>query len=177
MIYDMEEENIMTEESSITARLNKVINSIAHDGTINVSDCEYDEIRNFMYLWNLFEHAFFKSGSKYQLPNDLKQNNLKIDQIVTDETFKYFQNRYRNAIKLKNLRLPLENERQVQNALTKASISADEIRQTIISIIYRYRCNLFHGSKEIASLWKQKDNFIHANKYLLACLEAKLNIN
>lgn len=171
------EEETMTQQASITDRLNKVINHIAHDGTINISDCKYDEIRNFMYLWNLFEKEFFKSGSKYQLPNALKQNNLSIDQIVIDETFKHFQDRYQDTIKLKKLRLSPENEKQVYDTLTKAYISADERRQTIITIIYRYRCNLFHGSKEIASLWNQEDNFTHANQFMLACLEAKLNIN
>ena len=41
-------------------------------------------------------------------------------------------------------------------------------------IIYRYRNNLFHGEKAIASLPMQKDNFINANKFLIAGLLQKL---
>jgi hypothetical protein len=175
MIEDMEEENIITEQSSITARLNKVINSIAHDGTINISDCEYDEIRNFMYLWNLFENKFFNKNYDYTLPDDFKH--LAIDQRVIEDTLNYFKSRYKDDTTFRKLHLRVnDNSEQVRDVFNEVRISAEDKLQVINTVIYRYRCNLFHGTKEIQLLWKQKDNFINANKYMLACLEAKLNI-
>ena len=60
----------------------------------------------------------------------------------------------------------------IQRVLLGLTNNSCDIIKAIIMIIYRYRNNLFHGEKAIASLPIQKDNFIYANKFLIACLEA-----
>lgn len=171
---DMEEENTMTQPASITERLNKVISKIFCD-SIDVSAPEYEEVRNFMYLWNLFENKFFNKSYDYTLPDDFKH--LIVDQRVIEDTLNYFKSRYKNDTKFKKLHLRGNDKpEQVRDVLNEIRIGTEDKLQVINTVIYRYRCNLFHGAKEIQSLWKQKDNFIHANKYMLACLEAKLGI-
>lgn len=169
----MEEEDTMTQPASITGRLNKVINRISY-GSIDVSAPEYDEVRNFMYLWNLFEKEFF------QMNYGQHKGNVKSIQTNSEtlSTLAYFQGVYANnqtrfnGLGFKNV----QKTTFITNVLSGAISDEASIMQAVIEIIYRYRCNLFHGSKEIASLWKQKDNFIHANQFILTCLEAKLNI-
>lgn len=175
MIDYMEEENTMTQPASITERLNKMINHIANSGSIDISTPDYDEIRNFLYLWNLFEKEFFQTNyAQYKGNAKSIQTNSE-----TLSTLAYFQGVYANnqtrfnGLGFKNV----QNITFITNVLSGVISDEASITKAIIEIIYRYRCNLFHGSKEIASLWKQKDNFIQANKYMLACLEAKLNIN
>lgn len=175
MIDYMEEENTMTQPASITERLNKMINHIANSGSIDISTPDYDEIRNFLYLWNLFEKEFFQTNYAQH------KGNAKSIQTNSEtlSTLAYFQGVYANnqtrfnGLGFKNV----QNITFITNVLSGVISDEASITKAIIEIIYRYRCNLFHGSKEIASLWKQKDNFIQANKYMLACLEAKLNIN
>ncbi len=50
------------------------------------------------------------------------------------------------------------------------------IIKALILIIYRYRNNLFHGEKEIASLPNQQENFDYANNFLMTCLEENPSI-
>lgn len=175
MIDYIEEENTMTQPASITGRLNKMINHIANSGSIDISTPDYDEIRNFLYLWNLFEKEFFQTNYAQH------KGNAKSIQTNSEtlSTLAYFQGVYANnqtrfnGLGFKNV----QNITFITNVLSGVISDEASITKAIIEIIYRYRCNLFHGSKEIASLWKQKDNFIQANKYMLACLETKLNIN
>ena len=165
----------MTQPASITGRLNKMINHIANSGSIDISTPDYDEIRNFLYLWNLFEKEFFQTNYAQH------KGNAKSIQTNSEtlSTLAYFQGVYANnqtrfnGLGFKNV----QNITFITNVLSGVISDEASITKAIIEIIYRYRCNLFHGSKEIASLWKQKDNFIQANKYMLACLETKLNIN
>lgn len=73
------------------------------------------------------------------------------------------------------MRLRLRNNddtTSIQRVLLGLTNNSCDIIKAIIMIIYRYRNNLFHGEKAIASLPMQKDNFINANKFLIACLEA-----
>lgn len=160
--------------ASITDRLNKVINHIACDGSIDISAPDYNEIRNFLYLWNLFEREFFQKdyGRHKENIKSMQTNHETLPTLV------YFQKVYANnqtrfnGLNFKNT----QNKTFIENVLSGAISDEASITEAIIEIIYRYRCNLFHGTKEIQSLWKQKDNFIQANKYMLACLEAKLGI-
>lgn len=174
MIDDMEEENAMTQPASITDRLNKTINHIANSGSIDISTPDYDEIRNFLYLWNLFEKEFFQTNYAQH------KGNAKSIQTNSEtlSTLAYFQGIYANnqtrfnGLNFRNF----QHSTFITNVLSGVISDESSITKAVIAIIYRYRCNLFHGTKEIQSLWKQKDNFIHANKYMLACLEAKLGI-
>lgn len=173
MVDDMAEEDTMTQPTSITERLNKAINSISY-GSIDVSAPEYDEVRNFMYLWNLFEGEFFQTNY------GIHKNKVKSIQTnsETHPTLVYFQKVYANNQTRFN-GLNIKNNQQktfIANVLSGVICDEASITKAVIEIIYRYRCNLFHGSKEIASLWSQKDNFIQSNQFILACLEAKLNI-
>lgn len=173
IIEDMEEEDTMTQPASITERLNKVINRISY-GSIDVSAPEYDEVRNFMYLWNLFEKEFFQRNYARHT------GNVKSIQTNSEtlSTLAYFQGVYaNNQTRFNGLNFRDTQHRTfITNVLSGAISDEASITKAVIEIIYRYRCNLFHGSKEIASLWSQKDNFIHSNQFILACLEAKLNI-
>lgn len=161
--------------ASITDRLNNLINKIANSGSIDIADSDYDEIRNFLYLWNLFEDKLFQRNYDYTLPDDFKQ--LTIDPKVIEDTLSYFKSRYKDNAKFNNLHLHrCDNPAQVSDVINEIKTSVEDKLQVINTIIYRYRCNLFHGTKEIQSLWAQKDNFIHANQFMLACLEAKFDI-
>ena len=96
---------------------------------------------------------------------------------IFNQTLQYLQRRYitNGSTNERFMRLRLRNNddtTSIQRVLLGLTNNSCDIIKAIIMIIYRYRNNLFHGEKAIASLPMQKDNFINANKFLIACLEA-----
>ncbi len=150
----------------------KWINNYLHIS--NIDSEEYVEVRNFMMLWNLFEARLFSCDFG---KNKSNINNIHLEPNLVSETLQYLQCRYTTKGSTNNLFSGLhlrnnDNPVLVQKVLLGERNNSFDIMTTIITIIYRYRNNLFHGEKKIATLPMQKDNFIYANKFLIACLEA-----
>lgn len=148
---------------------------------LNVSSIdtpEYEELKNFAILWNLFENVIF--GTSYK-SKDITQklSLLQIDQTIVDQTYSYMKKRYtangclnKTLYDSLKLRPKADMPQLVKNVLlTKSNVTQDEIIIAITIIIYRYRCNLFHGSKPMQSISSQKDNLICANDFLIAWIK------
>lgn len=155
----------------ISSEISQWINDYLH---VSLDTEEYVEVRNFMILWNLFEARLFKHDFRKYKSNI---QNIHLASDLIDTTLQYLQNRYitngSTNEQFKRLRLRSNNDSpSIQRVLLGLTNNSNDTIKTIITIIYRYRNNLFHGEKTIASLPRQKDNFVHANKFLIACLEA-----
>ncbi len=141
----------------------------------NIDSEEFVEVRNFMMLWNLFEARLFDcdfGGNKSNI------DNIHLSSDIISVTLQYLQKRYTTKGATNSLFTGLhlrsnDNPTLVQKVLLGETDNSCDIVKAIVLIIYRYRNNLYHGNKEIASLPMQKDNFIYANRFLIACLEAK----
>ena len=125
-------------------------------------------------LWNLFEAKWFKCNFGR---NKRNIQNIHLTSDIFNQTLQYLQRRYitNGSTNERFMRLRLRNNddtTSIQRVLLGLTNNSCDIIKAIIMIIYRYRNNLFHGEKAIASLPMQKDNFINANKFLIACLEA-----
>lgn len=140
---------------------------------ISIDTEEYVEVRNFLILWNIFEAKWFKCNFGRNKSNI---QNIHLASDIVNQTLQYLQRRYitngSTNERFMKLRLRNNDMTSVQCVLLGRSNYSCDIIKAIIMIIYRYRNNLFHGEKAIASLPIQKDNFIYANKFLIACLEA-----
>ena len=150
----------MENKSKNASEISQWIDNYLH---ISIDTEEYVEVRNFLILWNIFEAKWFKCN--------FGRNKSNI------QTLQYLQRRYikNGSTNERFMRLRLRNNddtTSVQRVLLGLTNNSCDIIKAIIMIIYRYRNNLFHGEKAIASLPIQKDNFIYANKFLIACLEA-----
>lgn len=127
-----------------------------------------------LILWNLFEAKWFKCNFGR---NKRNIQNIHLTSDIFNQTLQYLQRRYitNGSTNERFMRLRLRNNddtTSIQRVLLGLTNNSCDIIKAIIMIIYRYRNNLFHGEKAIASLPMQKDNFINANKFLIACLEA-----
>ncbi len=157
---------------TISERLNKFLH------VENIDDGRYTEFLHFMILWNLFEARLCKKNfSKKNIPD------VQISPEVIESTLQYFQGRYTESNCLNYRFLYLENNRESKKdrELIEKVLLGEEKDQTAIIkalklIIYRYRNNLFHGEKEIASLPNQQENFDYANNFLMTCLEENPSI-
>lgn len=141
-----------------------------------------DEIRSvtqFSLLWNLFEaqvcnhsgsvHCFRRKADEWE-----KAGLLAL--AVWEPYLKYFQRRYienegTNEI-FAGLHLrPKDNPDLVAAVLKGENTDIAGIITALLTIVYRYRSNLFHGLKWIYGLHGQADNFNTANQVLARALE------
>ena len=70
-----------------TERLNAILNS--HYGISNISNSTYEEVGNFLFLWNMFEREFFATHYRHKIPKHF--SSLKIEQSTIDEILDYFK--------------------------------------------------------------------------------------
>ena len=156
-------------QSETTLRLNKYLNT-------DIGAPMYEEARNFLFIWNLFESKFFPTRNSINYTT-VTTTALSVDEELINATIAYFQSKYLtenntngsfNGLKLAN-----KQKRFVSSVLLGCSAKADKIAATIF-IIYRYRNNLFHGTKRILDIPNQTDIFRYANRFMLSCLESNI---
>lgn len=137
---------------------------------------QLNEIQNFTLLWNIFENLIF--GTRFsvsQIEEKIKKINL--DQAVINETFEYCKNRYihDNETNEKFEHLYLRNndnpEFVKQTFLADNPTNINKVK-VVITIVSRFRNNLFHGIKDFKKLHLQKVNFEMANKLLQSILNS-----
>lgn len=133
-----------------------------------------DLIKEFVFLWSFFEFQFLNCKAK---PNSIVvvANNLigrnKIVKLDYEYCLTYFKKRYFkngnftehfNGLNLRS------NDKQViiESVLSGESDQPKDELAAVLSIILRYRNNLFHGEKWSYNLNGQSDNFRHANEVL-----------
>lgn len=154
------------------------------DNAADLKVAGIDRVRNFVFLWNMFEN--FGCGKNADL--------LKIKELVglldsyiplkEDELIPfvaYFSERYFNpngdkTFSLAGLKFRKNKSDQdalisVEAVLTLKEDAPVKILEALLFILYRFRNNLFHGEKDIVNLDGQIDNFINANHILCLVLD------
>lgn len=127
---------------------------------------------DFVVLWNLFEHRICDD---YFKPNEVDKYAEGISQDSIDEVFSFFKNRYVSGSETnENFEslFPANKTRKKEVAdflLMKESSALSYVTVSML-IVYRVRCNLFHGVKTIEMWEEQKELFKNANQLLLAIL-------
>ena len=164
----------------------------------NINDRKLIPIKDFMILWNIFENKVreLETDDKFQRLLKVyrrKQNNSKslavpicclfdsldLEQLLITKTFKYIKLRYVEDGQT-NWRFNdhlYKNEigkTIVESVLLQDNTTNSEKLLVIAWVLYKYRCNLFHGGKNAESLIEQRENFKIANKVLLAAIQKML---
>lgn len=147
-----------------------------YGGSLNDSD--FDEIKDFLLLWNLFERKIpsNKSTLMGRVKNYITNNIDRFDKSTCNDVFNYFVGRYteehnstRNTNAYFDSLYPNQTATQkieVSKILLSTKATPKQKINTISMIVYKYRNNLFHGSKDIIKIKEQEKNFINANKFL-----------
>ena len=169
----------MIEEFDETAWLNGFL---AGGGNLQAEGM--DRIRNFVFLWNIFEDiAMGKKAEIGRLSAFAEQINVHIPFDIADFTdyINYFSNRYFNAngdktYSIEGLKFRDNANDQTAKSLVEAVLSHQqqnpvEIMKAMLFIVYRFRNNLFHGEKQLVNIEGQVDNFIVANNLLKMVLK------
>lgn len=148
----------------------------------SINDEIYTECANFLFYTSWFEELLF---------NDKKRQNPKNEIKICKEVFKnielsefdflgeHFCTRYFNqdeAVTKQFVNLRLENEsiEKVKNALLgfkEKHIRTADLLYAYIMIIYRFRNNMFHGSKGLINLSKYKEEFTLINHFMFLLIK------
>ena len=131
---------------------------------------------DFLFLWVFFEYrALNKCGKMSDIP-EIAENWRKNTDV--SEHWNYFRTRYFNGteftghfkyLKLKNDTKETEKFKEI---LTEGNPSNLDMAKVLLTIIFRYRNNFFHGEKCEFPLKNQVQNFKHANKILMDVIES-----
>lgn len=144
----------------------------------------YAEISNFVILWSMFEDELYESD----YPTTRSQSQelhpimaLDITDNIVDTAYNYICNRYHNhqshieGLGFRNNKMDVDEKQKLEEFMGQMPVSKDDKIRCVLIVIYRYRCTLFHGKKEITQENHKVDNFRNANAFLLECLERAMN--
>ena len=134
----------------------------------------------FIWVWSIFEHKYLRNSNSSQGYNEqliciaklIPENMISIDTI-----YGYFHNRYFQKSKttrfFNNLNFKTKWQKKTKEILMKIQPTFSEKLSLIFLVIYKFRCNLFHGRKD-PLLWKNFDKtFFQINRFLASFLDTK----
>jgi hypothetical protein len=132
-------------------------------------------LKDFLLLWNVYDTKFFNSDYSNKKLRLLVDSGIIQAQDI-HPALSYFSHRYTSNCIVTNENFEKlhfrknDYRKDVVNSLHLIGTVADATFAVLI-IIYRLRCNLFHGLKDAASFNLQKQNFEIANRVLLEVLQ------
>lgn len=142
---------------------------------VHFQESELQSIKDFSLLWNVFENKVCETNFN-QAAVIAKYATIPYNLADFQEILDYFKARYM-AGGIPTARYPFlflrarDNEALVRDVLIGVRNDIDSVLLVITIIIYRFRCNLFHGTKDIELINEQKENFEHANSFLMKILD------
>jgi len=147
-------------------------------GFANLSVEERDAIDDFSFLWSLFEgaelnrHCSVQTIRQYVTDLDQRGRFLEFD---CDTYLGYLKDRYYKNGQVTEYYPYLYLERNHNPAEVMDALSNENSTKLVkiigcLIVIYRLRNNLFHGEKWLYELRDQKNNFEHANVFLISLM-------
>lgn len=146
-------------------------------GIRSLSQEDHTAIQRFTIIWSIFEAKFLTyAASSRRIGVHVDE---LADEVFNDAWFEdelgYFKSRYVNQHGVTqyftglNLR-PNDNRTLVEDVLLGNVTDARSQLKACLIITYRFRNNLFHGSKWTYAIQGQQDNFNHAVELLKKCI-------
>ncbi len=150
---------------------------------LNPSDKNLDNTNNsleFIWVWSIFEHKYLKDSRNNKSYNEQLvdiSKRIPTSKIGINTTYGFLHNRYFQKGRTTKFFGDLNFESKWQNLtrdiLKKKEPTIEEKLKLILLVLYKFRCNLFHGRKD-PLLWKDFDNvFFFLNKFLADLLDLK----
>lgn len=136
------------------------------------------QILLFVILWSIFES---ECKGKSNLVNFANRTKRSINQVVITDEYRYFHDRYydsKNKLYKKEKLMSLINPEEYLNnqsewirkinMMVEDNFSQPLDKETslkdkysiVLYLIYRLRCNIFHGSKRVPA-WKEDESLIY----------------
>lgn len=145
---------------------------------LGVSDypTNYIEVNNFILLWLIFEKEILKTNpTNHNITAKIERIGAKLHNVSIDDVFtKQKEWYYKKEFDWNKFPTASVHQKDAVNAgFDEKNSDPNKKIVAVIMVIYLYRCNFFHGEKELNKLHiKQKDRLTYYNDFLIACLEA-----
>lgn len=147
-------------------------------GISMLSEEDHIAIQRFTILWSLFEAKFLGYWGSSQIisANVTKLDDSIFDKLWFEDELTYFKNRYYVENKFTdhfpNLNLrKSDNLELVQSVLSSINNTPKEQLVACLTIVYRFRNNLFHGTKWAYGIQDQQANFNNSVSLLKKCIQ------
>lgn len=136
-------------------------------------------IKDFSLVWNIFEDRACDNNPNLPILGkyvDSIAASLDSVEKITTNTFEYFKKKYVDKDKI-NLRFTFlnltksDNPAFVETTLLAENPSLRDKALASLTIISRYRHNLYHALTDMTQIHEQKENFRIANRFLATTLE------
>lgn len=140
----------------------------------------FDNIRNFVFFWSLFEKKLCENNANATSicdGIDVFVNKRKISINEFQNIYNYFKGRYTSSGKVNSRFKQLsfrkhDKEEFVKAVLENENPTVGDMLKGLLIIVYRLRNNLFHGGKRVEILHTQIDNFKATNELLAKIIES-----
>jgi len=136
----------------------------------------------FVLVWALFENKYLKDSGYSSYNNQLVELSkiIKVGNTELNEIYGFLYNRYFNNGKTtkyyENLKFKKEWKKTTKEILEKTKPTDEKKLIFILLVIYKFRCNLFHGKKDPLLLKNFEKVFFHINKFLAYLLDIEKNV-
>jgi len=116
---------------------------------------------HFLIAWSLFESRCFEGFAKpekfHAFASDVTENDAFQNEDFL-ESGKHFHSRYQDKHRYNNL-MHRQSSPKLKDILSTQfeSLSDYQIIFMLLFIVYRFRCNIFHGNKGVESWLKYKE--------------------
>ena len=151
-------------------------------GFKELANVDRQAIFHFTLLWSLYESKAHRTRASArfilsQVHEWDAQGKLVVQNFAVDLLYfrtRYFQGdeptQYFSGLNLRNN----DNPEMVRAVLSGVNNDPADSVAVLLIIVYRLRCNLFHGAKWSYNIQGQLDNFTHANAVLMSALDIEM---
>lgn len=143
---------------------------------VDIAEPQYESVRNFLYIWNIFENKILDNHTGENSIASLSLSNISLIDSQINYFYNFSRDRYVSNVKIKDnfykLRIrssQLKND--IESILIRPESELQEKLKACLVIVYRYRCNLFHGNKSLYKLWNQVELFEYSNVLLISIID------
>lgn len=108
-------------------------------------------VSSFLILWTIFEQELFNGYAKKRKLKHFRLDGFQFDDKL-NKCFEYFHDRYQDKKKFNNLR-HRDSFSEIDLILNtqKDRVNEENRLLLLLYVVYRYRNNIFHGSKGVQS--------------------------
>lgn len=172
----------------ISEKIIDIVENTYEYGKGNISPKSLSLATEFLLLYSRFEYLYMEEREKgkeeekykniYELIDDVDNIELSKD-FPRQEIMDYFRNRYvRNGkvnLRFTDLNFGQKGKSKEGKDLCKRVLEGDEKDELkcMLHIIYRYRNNIFHGTKPFTNIESQRENFEKSYQVLIELLKIK----
>ena len=147
----------------------------------SIQQLDVDAISDFTLIWSYFENTVLGTNANCESicrATSTWQVEKRLQIYRFEVSLTYFKNRYFKDndftdlfSKLKLKEKAKKYEQLVINVLNGSEQNPEKCASALLILIFRLRCNLFHGSKWGDGIRDQAENFKHATQALMAACE------